>query len=59
MHLGKLEEDKIKGIEIMEKVKEKAKELLLDIISKEDFEMMLYEKVETQDLIKISYFFIW
>lgn len=36
----------------MEEIKEKAIELLSDIISKEDFEMMLYEKVETEDLLK-------
>ncbi|WP_155810470.1 hypothetical protein [Polaribacter sp. Hel_I_88] len=36
----------------MEEIKEKAIELLLDIISKEDFEMILYEKVKTEDLVK-------
>lgn len=36
----------------MEEVKQKAIELILDIISKEDFEMMLYEKVKTEDLLK-------
>lgn len=36
----------------MEEIKEKAIELLLDIISKEDFETILYEKVKTEDLIK-------
>ncbi|TMM31497.1 hypothetical protein FDT66_05920 [Polaribacter aestuariivivens] len=57
MRHGKIGEDKIKGIEIMEEVKEKAIELLLDIISKEDFEMMLYEKVKSEDLIKNSLLF--
>lgn len=52
MHLGKIEEDKIKEIEIMEKIKEKSIDLLLGIISKEDFEMILYEKVKSEDLIK-------
>ena len=36
----------------MKEVKEKAIELLLDIISKEHFEVMLYEKVKSEDLIK-------
>ena len=36
----------------MEEIKGKAIELLLDIISKEDFEMILYEKVKTEDLIE-------
>ncbi len=52
MHLGGIRGDRKKGIEIMEEVKEKAIELLLDIISKEDFEVILYEKVKTEDLIK-------
>lgn len=34
----------------MEEIKEKAIELLLDITSKESFEVMLYKKVETEDL---------
>ena len=33
----------------MEEVKQKAIELILDIISKEDFEMMLYKKVMSDD----------
>lgn len=36
----------------MEEIKEKAIELLLDIITKEDFETILSEKVKTEDLIK-------
>ena len=41
----------------MEKIKVKAIELILDIISKEDFEMRLYEKVKTEDLIKNKFLF--
>ena len=36
----------------MEIVKQKAIELLLDIVSKEEFEELLYEKVCTEDLLK-------
>jgi hypothetical protein len=39
-------------IETMEIVKQKAIELLLDIVSKEEFEELLYEKVCTEDLLK-------
>lgn len=52
MRLGKIEGDRIEEIEIMEEIKQKSIELLLDIISKEDFEMILYEKVKTEDLVK-------
>ena len=52
MRLGEIEGDRIRRIEIMEEIKGKAIELLLDIISKEDFEMILYEKVKTEDLIE-------
>ncbi|APG64656.1 hypothetical protein LPB136_04435 [Tenacibaculum todarodis] len=41
----------------MEKIKEKAIELLLDIISKEDFEVILYEKVKTENLITNRFLF--
>lgn len=43
-----------RGIEIgiMEKVKEKAVEFLLGIISKKDFEVILYDKVMSEDLIQ-------
>lgn len=41
----------------MEKIKEKAIELLLDIISKEDFEVILYEKVKTENLITNTFLF--
>jgi hypothetical protein len=36
----------------MEIVKQKAIELLLDIVSKEEFEELLYKKVCTEDLLK-------
>jgi hypothetical protein len=52
MLLGKIKGDRIKEVGIMKEVKEKAIELLLDIISKEHFEVMLYEKVKSEDLIK-------
>lgn len=41
----------------MEKFKVKAIELILEIVSKEDFEMLLYEKVKTEDLIKNKFLF--
>ena len=52
MRLGKLEEKSVEEIGMMEEVKQKAIELLLGVISKEGFEMMLYEKVKTEDVIK-------
>ena len=52
MLLGEIEEDRIKEIEIMDKIKDKAVELLLGIISKRDFEMILYEKAKTENLLK-------
>jgi hypothetical protein len=50
--LGKIGGNRVKEVEKMEAVKEKVIELLLDIISKENFEIMLYEKVKSEDLIK-------
>lgn len=58
MFLGKIGGGKIKGVEIVKAIKQKAVELLVGIILKEDFKVIFYDKLKAKTYLKINYFLV-